>query len=233
MVMNMENLTTKEKIETYGKEIIGLYLAGNTVRAIAKKFKIPAHDTVSDFLKDNNIEIRGGRVKIKWIDENNIACSRCFEIKNKNYFPFSTSNSREGYYFSYCKECRSKQAKLNRLNSSDSFKERCSKIKKRAEQKNIEFNLDENYLKEIFIAQEGRCFYTNCDIDLSFGRGLQSNSCSVDRVVSERGYIKGNVVLTTHRANTIKSNLTLEEMKKWMPSWHKKIIDFLRKGYEQ
>lgn len=44
--------------------------------------------------------------------------------------------------------------------------------------------------------------------------GKSHNSVSVDRVDSSKGYIKGNVRVISFRANTLKSNGTLEEFQK-------------------
>lgn len=38
------------------------------------------------------------------------------------------------------------------------------------------------------------------------------NSPTVDRIRPERGYVRGNIVVVSHRANTIKSDATLREL---------------------
>lgn len=43
-------------------------------------------------------------------------------------------------------------------------------------------------------------------------RGPQDTSPSLDRIVPEKGYVKGNVVVISHRANKIKSDATPEEI---------------------
>jgi len=39
------------------------------------------------------------------------------------------------------------------------------------------------------------------------------NSPSLDRIVPDLGYVRGNVVVISHKANTIKSNATLDELR--------------------
>lgn len=38
------------------------------------------------------------------------------------------------------------------------------------------------------------------------------NHCSLDRIDSTKGYVRGNVMVISHRANRIKSNATAEEL---------------------
>jgi len=40
--------------------------------------------------------------------------------------------------------------------------------------------------------------------------------------------VKGNVVLCVARVNTIKSDVSLNEMKLWMPGWYERIVDMWR-----
>jgi len=47
-----------------------------------------------------------------------------------------------------------------------------------------------------------------------------SSSPTLDRIDSSKGYVKGNVHVISHKANTIKSNASLEDLQK--------VVDFLR-----
>ena len=52
-------------------------------------------------------------------------------------------------------------------------------------------------------------------IPLFFGDGVfSSNSPTIDRIRPEEGYVPGNVLVISHRANTLKSNATIEEVEK-------------------
>lgn len=44
------------------------------------------------------------------------------------------------------------------------------------------------------------------------GRGPSFDSPSVDRIVPELGYVRGNVIVVSHLANSIKSNATPEQI---------------------
>jgi hypothetical protein len=59
-------------------------------------------------------------------------------------------------------------------------------------------------------------------IELYIAEGRKSakdNSASLDRIDSSKGYVKGNVWVISHRANTIKSNATLEEVELLVQNW--------------
>jgi hypothetical protein len=77
--------------------------------------------------------------------------------------------------------------------------------KNRARKKSLAFDLDLDYLDAIATV----C----CPIfgtPFVFGESdglLKATSPSLDRIVPSMGYIKGNVVFISHRANTIKHNV--------------------------
>lgn len=51
------------------------------------------------------------------------------------------------------------------------------------------------------------------DIPLIFdGRKRTDNSASIDRIDNSKGYVKGNVVVVSYKANRLKSDATLDEL---------------------
>lgn len=165
-------------------------------------------------------------MKVDWVTETDIRCSVCQEVKNKEEYPWSTSNSRSGYYFSYCKACRKVRQRENRIKRSP-WKERSAKIGLRARRAGIAFNLTGEFLESMWNEQQGLCFYTDYAMVNDLGTGLSGNTLSVDKIVPALGYIQGNVVMCTQRANTIKNNMSLEELEMWMPSWYSRLRDRL------
>lgn len=66
-------------------------------------------------------------------------------------------------------------------------------------------------------AQDGKCPYTgvklgNTDIKISNSGGLET--VSVDRIDSNKGYVKGNVELVSSLVNQMKNDLDREEFLK-------------------
>lgn len=118
--------------------------------------------------------------------------------------------------------CRKTKQREGRLRRSP-WPERTNKIKLRASTAGIPYDLDAGFLSHLWDEQKGLCFYTDYDMVGAWGSGLSINSLSVDKIIPELGYVKTNVVLCTQRANTIKNNMTLDEMKLWMPTWHARI----------
>jgi hypothetical protein len=87
-------------------------------------------------------------------------------------------------------------------------------LRKRAKYQysNMDFNLDNKYLMEIF-PRDYKCPYTG--LKMSFGEGVNSpNTATVDRIDTTKGYIKGNIEWISMHANRLKSNMTYEKIKK-------------------
>ena len=84
------------------------------------------------------------------------------------------------------------------------------KIKKRASKKNIIFDVDIDYLYSIFPIDCMRC--PILDIEMDFA-GERRTSPSVDRLIPELGYIRGNVTWVSLLANVVKKDRTPIELR--------------------
>ena len=62
------------------------------------------------------------------------------------------------------------------------------------------------------------------DIELKSGEGhIQPNSPTLDKIIPEKGYVKGNVWVISHKANLLKSNATFEELEAIVKAVRKKM----------
>jgi len=78
----------------------------------------------------------------------------------------------------------------------------------RASKKGLECNIDYLYLKELFEKQDKKCYYSN--IDLRIEGKKDYDTASVDRINSDLGYTKDNIVWCINSINIMKSNHTME-----------------------
>lgn len=153
--------------------------------------------------------------KKKNLNEKCIICSKDIHIK-----PFH----RKKYKGPFCcsKECRFILCKdLYKGNKNPNFKHsnsilkflitRTRDIKSRSKLKKLNFNLTENYLYEIYLKQNGLCFYSGIPMKLDRGNfktkgQADIDALSVDRIIPEKGYIIDNIVLCCNGINKLKGN---------------------------
>lgn len=78
-----------------------------------------------------------------------------------------------------------------------------------------EISIDIDYLYKLGMRQNWKCSLTGDDLEFSRGGDFlnKSNpySCTIDRINSDFGYIKGNVQLVTWKINYIKQHLSKKE----------------------
>lgn len=89
------------------------------------------------------------------------------------------------------------------------------RCKQRAKKSGVECTIDVDYLKSIWTDV---CPILGIPLIVAKGK-LTDNSPSVDRIDPSKGYVPGNVVVISNRANVIKSYGTLDE--------HRAIVSFL------
>ena len=81
--------------------------------------------------------------------------------------------------------------------------------KQRAKRKNLDFDIDRKYIREIMT---DTCPVLGVKLERGVGYP-QDNSPSLDRVDCTKGYVKGNLRIISDRANRIKRDASLHELK--------------------
>ena len=97
--------------------------------------------------------------------------------------------------------------KINKLIST-----RVSDSKTRAKDKGWDHDIDKDHVRFLLLQSGKRCPYSGEKFVFEKGN---PNMFSVDRVDNSKGYIKGNVVVTSVRANKAKLDMSLEEFKEF------------------
>lgn len=82
-----------------------------------------------------------------------------------------------------------------------------------------EYTLTSEYIKELLISQDYKDFYTGLIPE-------DKMSYSIDRIDSSKGYIQGNVVITTTKINLMKGTMSTEEFKKTIEELYNNINNF-------
>lgn len=167
-------------------------------------------------------------------------CSSCKKEKELSCFN-KDKNKKDGLGF-WCKPCNKKYKKeYQKINKKQISikKKKCyqnnkskirkkqkiyrsknlikillQKAKERAEKKNIEFNIINEY------TIPNLCPIFNVPFVLNAENYRKNYSPSIDRIDNLKGYIDGNIKIISFRANTLKSDATKEEIGK--------IIDYMK-----
>ena len=139
-------------------------------------------------------------------------CSACLRL-----LPLERFSPRKGSadgLNGHCKSCIGKKnAKWKKENPVNYL---CSMMlaqaKRRAQLTGREFNLT---IKDMLSLVVSRCPVLGTDLAWEFGhgRGLGDHSPSLDRIDNSLGYVKGNVAIISHRANSLKNSSTVTELK--------------------
>lgn len=136
-------------------------------------------------------------------------CKICKQDKPLTFFHLSKSNKFGRDY--RCKECKKKEANIRRYDKY--FMEYLRTKRSECKQKGVSFNTTPDYLESIWT---GICPIFNIPIYYNFkGKGGHHiNQAHLDRVIPNKGYIEGNIIWISGRANRIKYDATIQELEK-------------------
>ena len=82
--------------------------------------------------------------------------------------------------------------------------------KRTTKRRNLPFNLESSDIEIPAV-----CPVLGIEIRKTLGVGKRTdNSPSLDRIIPERGYVKGNVIVVSWRANRLKQDASIEELRK-------------------
>lgn len=133
----------------------------------------------------------------------------CKECAKKQSSKWITENKEKVRI--YEKKSKSKRKEKNKENSKAYYHKRpdvgmWSRAKKRAIKKGIAFDIE---VSDIVIPEQ--CPILGIILKVEEGSSGAS-SPSLDRIDPTKGYVKGNIWVISHKANTVKSDLTLQEL---------------------
>lgn len=162
-------------------------------------------------------------------------CKKCNTEKNESEFHYQ--NKKNNSLNAYCKICKKeyddlyrKTDKVQNAQKSKRYRDRKAEYRKyiantdprkmiwnaaksRAKNQNVPFDIE---LSDIIIPEY--CPILDIKIERKeYGKGgsFQPNSPSLDKIIPSKGYIKGNIMIISMKANAMKYNATINELLKF------------------
>lgn len=161
-------------------------------------------------------------------------CSKCGFSRTLDQFS-KNKNRKDGLQF-YCKSCSSKltmesrdEENYKKYQESHREHSHLTSLRGRAKAKGLPFNLT---LEDLIIPE--LCPVLGIPLIRNYGKGHSShNSPSVDRIIPELGYVKGNVIVISVLANRIKQDATPEQIIRVGKFFEQKRISSISTNYTQ
>lgn len=114
-------------------------------------------------------------------------------------------------------------ARYRRIHQENPWVHAFNRARERAKRKGIEFSVSIDDVQKVW-PKDGKCPILGIKliprILMKDGTKSKTNSPSLDRLDSSKGYVKGNIAVISTRANLIKNDGTIEE--------HAKIVEWMK-----
>ena len=213
-------------------DIVNQYKSGKTLRDIGEHYNV-SRPTIQKVLKGNYPAYTGKKRAASPIEGQTKKCSKCgIELPLSAFNRGNSLYGRRSFCRECEKEIQNTPEKrlrkrlselrrredpeyIRKTNLADTTRRHTREVsykkyllsnaRKRAKEKNLEFNID---ISDIIIPEKCPLLEIPISID---GKNKQA-SCSIDRINNSLGYVKGNVWVVSYRANMLKNNATLEEI---------------------
>ncbi len=153
--------------------------------------------------------------------------SKFRKIKPLKTGPFKGSirgwrDSEGGRNYSNCYECEAKS--FRKRYKISPIPQMLSNSKIRAKKKGILHNINGAYLKEIW-PKDNKCPVLGTEFEMGFKDGKTKKFApSLDRIDPEKGYVKDNLIIVSDIVNRVKTDASLEIMKKILDFYIKKLM---------
>lgn len=140
-------------------------------------------------------------------------------IRAKEFIKTERNKEYQKQWYIKNKEKKLKQTAINRNKRNEEYplKSLLSSVKSGAKQRNLVFEIDYNYISELWINQKELCYYTKIPMKLT-SRKKDPYQVSIDRLDSDIGYTRNNVVLCCQAVNYMKNDYKLEEFTNFLKS---------------
>ena len=124
------------------------------------------------------------------------------------------------FRYSYCRECEKKRFK--EAYKKDPIPQMLSNSKIRAKAKKLPHNITSDDIREVW-PKDNICPVLKKPFEMGFKSGkTKSMASSLDKIIPSKGYTKGNIGVISDIVNRLKSDASLEDLKKIINFYIKK-----------
>jgi len=124
------------------------------------------------------------------------------------------------FRYSYCRECEKKRFK--EAYKKDPIPQMLSNSKIRAKAKKLPHNITSDDIREVW-PKDNICPVLKKPFEMGFkSKKTKSMAPSLDKIIPSKGYTKGNIVVISDIVNRLKSDASLEDLKKIINFYIKK-----------
>lgn len=125
-------------------------------------------------------------------------CKKCIAAHNHAKYLENMADSRK----------RKEKIRYNlEYQKKHTFRYRVQSAKRRATERGLSFDISEEFIKDLYQRQDGKCHYSG----LEFSDVTKHYNWSIDRIDSSKGYTQDNVVLASSIVNTMKNDLSMTD----------------------
>jgi len=124
-------------------------------------------------------------------------CKKCLRDRNKDVW----NNRKESY---------NKNMRKYRSTIKGAIMTSLVAAKGRSKKQGISFDLDLEYVTNLFEKQQGKCAITG---EVMVPKSKERLSPSLDKIDPQKGYTKGNVQWLTWKSNMIKQDMNMDELR--------------------
>ena len=137
-------------------------------------------------------------------------CTKCDKVFPATRKFWTKVYLKEGLAGRYCR-CKECTRACDRVRYTSSLKGWASPTISNKKRAGHVVDIDCEYIEKIW-PKDNKCPLLEHELIIGTGT-LNRWSPTLDRIIPEKGYIKGNVVIVSHLANRIMTNATVEQVK--------------------
>lgn len=131
-------------------------------------------------------------------------CVECLKLARRRYVERHKERHKE-----HSKRSSKKWMENNRLEYL------CRSLRCRCKKSALPFDLDAGFLESLLKKQDGLCYWLKIPINIEQHRKHPAKA-TLDRLVPQKGYIKGNVVWSSNFANRGRVDLPVAEFREFL-----------------